>query len=100
MGLRKKSHAWFPTPILSLPFPSFFTMLYSTVLQPVRPSPTGVCFAPLDFNGLLINLSSSHPSVPASLRLMFLDFSLFVHYTIIPLRNCFLSRVDHISLDT
>jgi hypothetical protein len=94
MGLRKKSHAWFPTPILSLPFPSFYyallccAVLCCAVLQPIPP-PTGVCFAPLDSNELLINLSSSHPSIPASLRLMFLDFSLFVHFTIIPLRNCF-----------
>jgi hypothetical protein len=44
--------------------------------------------------GLLINLSSNHPSFPASLRLMFLDFSLTLHTFTIPLRNCF-CRVDH-----
>lgn len=86
-------------------FPFFFAILFSSLLCLccTPPSPTGVCFAPLGSNGLLINLSSSHPSIPASLRLMFLDFSLFVHFTIIPLRNCIspeLLTIFHWTLDS
>ena len=84
-GVAQKIPCLIPTPMPSLPYPSFFLLVmlfchgcHAMLCCAVTCTPP-LCFAPLDSNGLLINLSSSHPSFPASLCLMFLDFSLFIH---------------------